>query len=170
MRLRFWVGNSPWFLCFAQFLALWAANIEKSATSEGHHAMVLVNVKGLLKYTFSTHRSFSLCTKGDPGIFDRGGGVQTSERTVKLFCGKLLLTEMTLCFSICECRLLLVWEYCFASRGKQTLGGYPKIITFLSIPRTELNFVKKTQPVNKWYTLYDPVDVRISVSNKHQVW
>ena len=146
MRLRFWVGNSPWFLCFAQFLALWAANIEKSATSEGHHAMVLVNVKGLLKYTFmKLHpQKFFFVHKGGSRNFWRGGGgVQTSERTVKLFCGKLLLTEMTLCFSICECRLLLVWEYCFASRGKQTLGGYPKIITFLSIPRTELNFVKK---------------------------
>ena len=45
----------------------------------------------------------------DPGIFywGWGGGGDPnfgSERTVELFCGKLLLTETTTCFSICESR------------------------------------------------------------------
>ena len=26
-------------------------------------------------------------------------------------------------------------KYCFASRGEQIIGGYPKTITFLDIPR-----------------------------------
>ena len=47
----------------------------------------------------------------DPGIFnwERGGGgggwVRVgSERPVELFCGKLLLTQTTTCFSTCERR------------------------------------------------------------------
>ena len=48
----------------------------------------------------------------DPGIFnwERWGGgeggvaVVGSERPVELFCGKLLLTETTTCFSTCERR------------------------------------------------------------------
>ena len=33
----------------------------------------------------------------------RGGPNFGSERTVELFCGKFLLTQTTMCFSICEC-------------------------------------------------------------------
>ena len=66
-----------------------------------------------------------------------------SDRTVELFCGKLLLTtRTTTCFSICERRSLLAQEilYCFAAeRGKQIIGRYPKIITFFNIPEIYLS-------------------------------
>ena len=42
-----------------------------------------------------------------------GGAVDSnfgSERTVELFCGKLLLTETPTCFSICESRSPLARE------------------------------------------------------------
>ena len=47
-------------------------------------------------------------------------------------------------------------KYCFACRGEQITGGYPKTITFFNIPGIQCNalFVKKkNQPVKKCYTI-----------------
>ena len=58
-----------------------------------------------------------------------------SESTVERFCGKLLLKETTTCFSICERRSPLTREILLCEHGEHIIGGYPKTITFLNIPR-----------------------------------
>ena len=49
-----------------------------------------------------------------------------SERTVKLFCGKLLLTETTTCFSICEHRSPLVREILLCKHRQTDHRRVPK--------------------------------------------
>ena len=56
-----------------------------------------------------------------------------SERTVKLFCGKLLLTETTTCFSICEHWSPLAREMVCEQRRTDHTGGYSTTITFWNI-------------------------------------
>ena len=68
------------------------------------------------KITSLRYRVLPRLPGADPGIFiteeGGGGGVPNfgSESAVELFCGKLLLTEETTCFSICERRSPLVRE------------------------------------------------------------
>ena len=64
------------------------------------------------------------------------GGIQTlvQKGLLNFFCGNLLLTGTTTCFLICDHPSPLGGKYCFASRGKQIIGGYPKTITFFDIP------------------------------------
>ena len=70
----------------------------------------------------------------DPGIFDWGEQNFGSERTVELFCGKLLLPYTSHRSRLHVTIPWLVTVYCFACRGEQIIGGYPKPITFLNIP------------------------------------
>ena len=66
-----------------------------------------------------------------PGIFDWGWGGGWgpnfgSERTVELFCGKLLLTETTTCFSICERRSALAREVLLCEQRRTDHRRVPK--------------------------------------------
>ena len=49
-----------------------------------------------------------------------------SERTVKLFCGKLILTETTTCFSICEHRSPLAREILLCKQRQTDRRRVPK--------------------------------------------
>ena len=49
-----------------------------------------------------------------------------SERTVELFCGKLLLTETTTCFSICERRSPLAREILLCQQRRTDHRRVPK--------------------------------------------
>ena len=64
-----------------------------------------------------------------------GGGPNFgSERTVELFCGKLLLTETTTCFSICERRSPLVREILFCERRRTDLRRVPRTNDIFEYP------------------------------------
>ena len=64
-----------------------------------------------------------------------GGAIFGSESTVELFCGKLLLTKTTTCFSICERQSPLARERLLCEqRRTDHRRVYPKTITFLNIP------------------------------------
>ena len=56
----------------------------------------------------------------------RGGPNFGSERTVELFCGKSLLTEMTTCFSMCERRSPLVREMLLCEQRRTDHRRVPK--------------------------------------------
>ena len=62
----------------------------------------------------------------DPGIFDWRSPNFGSERTVELFCGKLLLTETTTCFSICERRSSLAREILLREQRRTDHRRVPK--------------------------------------------
>ena len=105
------------------------------------------NGGGLIE-NLTKHFEFDHTTlAADPGIFDWGEQNFGSERTVELFCGKLLLPYTSHTTShrsrlhvTIPCPLTV---YCFACRGEQIIGGYPKTITFLNIP--EIYFRGKMQ-------------------------
>ena len=61
------------------------------------------------------------------------------------FCAKLLLTEMTTCFSISEHQSPLAPEILLCKERQRIIGGYPKIITFSNVPG--IQFSGKMQPV-----------------------
>ena len=73
-----------------------------------------------------------------PGNIDWGSPNFGSERSVELFCGKLLLTETTTRSSIRERRSPLAWKILLYEQRRtdhrRALGGYPKTITFCNIP------------------------------------
>ena len=61
----------------------------------------------------------------------------------------------------CWCR-----KNCFESRCEQIIGGIPGISSLVA--KCNERFILKKSASLK--VMYDPVDLRISVSNKHQVW
>jgi len=62
--------------------------------------------------------------RADPGIFDWGDPNFGSERTVELFCGKLLPTGTTTFSQSVNADRHWRGKYCFASGGEQIIGGY----------------------------------------------
>ena len=84
-----------------------------------------------------------------------GGGDPNfgSERTVELFCGKLLLPHTPHTLShLSRLHVIIPWPlavYCFASRGEQIIGGYPKTIKFFNtrefsvVAKCNARFIKK---------------------------
>ena len=67
------------------------------------------------------------------------------------------------------------WKYCFTSRGEQIIQGYLKTklhfwisLEFSIVAKCNAHFIKKKSSI--WKVIQHPVDVRISVSNKRQVW
>ena len=70
-------------------------------------------------------------------FFIAGGGVETlvQKGLLNFFVAmKLLLTETTTCFSICERRWPLAREILLCEQRPTIKGGSPKTITFLNIP------------------------------------
>ena len=55
-----------------------------------------------------------------------GGPNFGSESTVELFCGKLLLTETIMCFSICKCWLPLALEILLCEQRRTDPRRVPK--------------------------------------------
>ena len=66
------------------------------------------------------------------GIFKRSGADPGSRN----FCGKLTLSDRDDHVFLQSVNAGRRWhgKYGFASRGEQIIGGYPKTITFFSIP------------------------------------
>ena len=95
----------------------------------------------------------------DPGIFnwERGRGVG-SERPVELFCGKLLLTETTTCFSTCERRSPLAPQVLLCEQKRKDHRRVPKTMTFLN-PCGYGAFIKK----EKKSVIYDSVDEELQL-------
>ena len=77
-----------------------------------------------------------LVTGADPGIFYWGGGGANfgSGRTVEFFCDQLRKQRRPRVSLFVNASLHWCGKYCFASRGEQIIGGFPKTITFLNIP------------------------------------
>ena len=77
-----------------------------------------------------------LVTGADPGIFYWGGGGANfgSGRTVEFFCDQLRKQRRPRVSLFVNASLRWCGKYCFASRGEQIIGGFPKTITFLNIP------------------------------------
>ena len=72
------------------------------------------------------------CRRFQEFLFGGGGGPYFgSERTVELFCGKLLLTEMTTCFPICQSWSPLAQEILLCEQRQDIIGGYPKTINYI---------------------------------------
>ena len=97
------------------------------------HGLQRRRLKNLTKHFEFAHTT----VVADPGIFDWGEPNFGSERTVKLFCGKLLLPYTSHTPSHrSRLHVTIPWPLTvyFASRGEQIIGGYPKSITFLNIP------------------------------------
>ena len=86
-----------------------------------------------LEYYLQRIYQHALCRGADPGVFywlgggEGGGGPNLgSEITVELFCGKLLLTETTMCFSICELRSPLLREILLREQRRTDHRRVPK--------------------------------------------
>ena len=99
----------------------------------------VVAIESEYLFSFSVKHLDATQFRGDGSrSFPLGGGGGPnfgSESTVERFCGKLLLKETTTCFSICERRSPLTREILLCEHGEHIIGGYPKTITFLNIPR-----------------------------------
>ena len=66
----------------------------------------------------------SWLTKTDPGILDWGVQTLVQKGLLNFLGGKLLLTEMTTCFSIFERRSPVARETLLCSRDKESMEGY----------------------------------------------
>ena len=78
-----------------------------------------------------------LVTGADPGIFYWEGGWGPnfgSGRTVEFFCDLLRKQRRPRVSLFVNPSLRWCGKYCFASRGEQIIGRFPKTITFLNIP------------------------------------
>ena len=137
-------------LRYTQTSYAWSLNTDKYR-GDGTKLMLSIPwIRSIVatKLTFSFKKPFvfgyfhtipdSFCagikTRGGSRNFWLGDSNFGSERTVEPFCGKLLLTETSTCFSICERRSPWGGKYCFASRDEQIIGGYEKTITCFNIP------------------------------------
>ena len=98
----------------------------------------------------------------DPGIFygGREGGGQTlvQKGLLNFFCGKLLLPHTP----FHQSQLHRSWE---GAQIKQL--HFSVSLEFSLVVKCNARFIKKKSASLK--EIYNPVDVRISVSNKHQV-
>ena len=88
--------------------------------------------------------------------------VQTSvqKRLLNFYCGKLLLTETTTCFSICERERCWRRKYCFVSRGEQIIGVLHFWISleFSLVAKCNVSSIKKSTSSK---VVYDPVSVDV---------
>jgi len=101
---------------------LWAANIEKSATSEGHHAMLMSRWNNYF-HKIAPIEVFLCGQRGIQEFFI--GGSKLQKGLLNSFVANYFSKRwphISQSVSACCC-----WhgKYSFASRGKRILGGYP---------------------------------------------
>ena len=96
----------------------------------------------------------------DPGIFDWMVQTSVQKGLLNFYCGKLLLTETTTCFSICERERCWRRKYCFVSRGEQIIGVLHFWISleFSLVAKCNVSSIKKSTSSK---VVYDPVSVDV---------
>ena len=103
-----------------------------------------------------------------------GGGLQTllnSERTVETFLWQIVCNRDDQVLR----RLLLAQEILLCKQRRTDHRRVPKkqlhfwiSLEFILVAKCNVRFIEKNHIVKK--VIYEPVDVRVSVSNKHQAW